>query len=144
MTAPAPSHFCCYYRGWGAGAAGRSDSGATLVELMVALAVAIAIVGLAVPALRSAQGRLELDRQVDAVVHLLEAERLRALRRNEVVIVSDALRAVLAADDRALPSFTFRPDGSGNGGQVRIGSGTHARIIGLDPLTSRPRVYAAR
>lgn len=126
------------------GCPGRSDTGATLVELMVALAVVVAIVAMTIPALQRTQANLATERQADGAVQLLEAERLRAMRTNQVVVVSSALGQFSNYGESQLPTFTFRPDGSADGGRLRIGAGSQSRIIALDAVTSRPRINAAR
>lgn len=120
------------------------DVGATLVELLLALAIMVGVVALAAPALQRTRAQLQLERQIDGAAHYLEAERLRAMQINETVVVSARLRQLLPTLDGDPPQFTFRPDGSGEGGRVQVGSGRQSRIIDLDPVTSRPRINVAR
>ncbi|MFM9942643.1 MAG: Tfp pilus assembly protein FimT/FimU [Hyphomicrobiaceae bacterium] len=123
------------------------DSGFTVLEMLVALAILVGIVLLALPALQRTEARFASERAVAAIVQSLEKGRADAQRSNMIVVVRPAV-PTSATTAGQYPAFTFRPDGTGFGARIQTGAhadpGADTRIIDLDPLTARPRVYAPR
>ncbi len=119
-----------------------ADAGFTLIELVIALAIMILVTAVAMPALDRARNNTALDRAAAAIIAELDGARTTALRTNAPQeIVLNLARAGLAT---AQPStFTFRPDGSGQGGPLTLASGTRRITIALDPLTGLARHHAS-
>lgn len=92
----------------------RSDSGFTLVELMITLAVAVILVTVAIPSFRDTLARNELITTTNAWVGAIAAARAEAVKRNQSVAlcgkdsapksgIGSNCKAAIAGEVRYLP-----------------------------------------
>ncbi|MFV8572619.1 GspH/FimT family pseudopilin [Marinobacter sp. SBS5] len=92
----------------------RSDSGFTLVELMITLAVAVILVTVAIPSFRDLLARNELVTATNAWVGAISSARAEAVKRNQSVAlcgednaptsgIGSGCTAALAGEVRYLP-----------------------------------------
>ena len=92
----------------------RSDSGFTLVELMITLAVAVILVTVAIPSFRDTLARNELITTTNAWVGAINAARAEAVKRNQSVAlcgkdnapssgIGSNCKAAIAGEVRYLP-----------------------------------------
>lgn len=140
-------------------------NGFTLVELLVVLAIAGLIVGLASPLVTRGFPGVKLDTAASTVAQALRQARSAAITRNaEVVFRLDvearALRVGTSGRATTLPEdiglrflvgdqevtgettggIRFYPDGSSTGGRVHLALGGRAYRVEVDWLTGRIRV----
>lgn len=135
------------------------DSGVTLVELLVVLAIIALAYAVAMPSLRGTARSVELRAVAQDLASHLNAARAQAMRRGEpVTVVIDtterrygsaaAGRSVQLPADVALTVTTareliaggearmgFYPDGSSSGGRIVLRRGLEAHAIGVEWLT---------
>lgn len=143
---------------------GRSDSGFTLIEVLVVVAILALSVGIIAGRGPARSPGLEARGAADQVARGLRLARSRAIAGNHAVAftldvarrsfrVGDApwqalpptldlgmLAAAEAAPDPALGRIVFAPDGGATGGSIRVG----ALTIGVDWLSGRVTVADAR
>ena len=138
------------------------QSGFSLVEMLVVLAVLALCMGVAGPSLRDRSGARVLDATVHQISALLRAARseailssadasvgldLEARRMNaswtahDISIPETVQIEVLTAREElttaTTPTFRFFPDGSATGGTIRLSTPATARAISIDWLTGR-------
>jgi type II secretory pathway pseudopilin PulG len=87
---------------------GRSAAGYTLVELVIALALAATLIGLSLPASQRAVDEIRAGAAARHTAERIGSARFEAVRRSSAV----ALRFVAAGSDYAMTSHV---DGNGNG-----------------------------
>jgi general secretion pathway protein H len=123
--------------------AGAAESGFTLLELLVVLAVIGLIAGLAAPRF-SALAQPSLRQVATDIALELRATRLQALRSGRVVELAPAALAarlpasVSLAAAPAAP-LVFYPDGRSSGGRWQVADGSSTATLEIDWLTGAVR-----
>lgn len=132
------------------------EAGFTLIELVVALAVIMLIAAVALPsfarlfdgprlseAARQATDGLREARAAAIgsfeIVRVAAGDNGRSLRfadRARILPAGTAL-ALTGRDESGVPAIVFYPDGSANGGEVRLSSGNATRVLTVDWRTGR-------
>lgn len=124
------------------------ERGATLIEVLVALAIMALAAAVSFPPVERAYGALGFRRAVEALAADLRAARAAALRQEQPVrfaLAADgSAYALSAGGGRSAPAglrFTgsaailFLPDGTSSGGFVGVAGPPGQRLIAVDPVT---------
>lgn len=126
---------------------GAGSRGFTLIEMLVALAIAALIAGLGFPRLQSQIAAQEARTSIAAVTALLRTARARAVRTGLTTIVT--ANAGNSLQQEGLPPLTlpaavaisttgpllFFGDGSANGGEITIAAGPRRTRIAISAAT---------
>jgi general secretion pathway protein H len=147
---------------------GRGQAGFTLIEMIVVLVVLGLMLGLIVTRGPMHSTRVEIDAATRDLVGALRLARAQAIAQNRPValLIDPASRAYwsVGSAPRSLPgsveiavqtpledsdghrraSVAFAPDGSSSGGAITLAEGTHRVRVGVDWLTGRISIAAAR
>lgn len=128
-----------------------SESGYTLLELLVVLVVLALLSGLAVTSFPGRTGLVELQGAARQIVALIGEVRWAAAENGQAAVLSvdDAGQITVApgGDDVELPEgvtahlanasrMDFYPDGSSTGGRLALRSGEHRLVINVGWLDS--------
>jgi general secretion pathway protein H len=147
----------------------RRDSGLTLIEMMVALAVIAGITAMAVPFLGKSRGTAAVRLAAREIAGELREARSNAVSHNRIELfaanVDDAAFQVKSAGEtRHLPpgvamtlyttidqveparqaTIRFYPDGSSTGGGVKLSQNGREIAILVDWLTGKARIIDAK
>ncbi len=138
----------------------RRVSGFTLLELVVAIAVAAVVMGASAPAIQRLYQSSEYRAAVNDIVTMLTSARYQAIRGglNTDVVINPSTRIVsLGEQEQQLPRqlhmeilgsrelnrdgsgiIRFYPDGGSSGGYINLGSGNAATVqVQVDWLLGR-------
>ena len=138
----------------------RGESGVTLMELLIVVAIAGAMATLVLPAFSSGLDNLRLSQASDSVAAFLNGALNRAERRQQVVEVSVATAEnviVLRSADNSFSRRLAMPDGvriEGPPRQLLLLPGStfprfgvelanrrgQRRLVSIDPITGAPRI----
>ena len=118
----------------------KPDSGFTLLEMLVVLAILGVVLAVAVGAMPRRGGTLDLANAADGVAGTLRLGRARAIALGRPVVFTPSQGGrgyALDGQQRALPpavtlamagpaAISFSPDGGASGGAVRVASAVRA------------------
>lgn len=147
----------------------RRESGFTLVETMVVLAIVAIVAAAGTALLRPRSGGLEVGAAARDVASSLRASRAKAIWRNvETTVTIDvddrqfwthnksaprtlpktvSIEAVLARSERISESASrirFFPNGGSTGGEIHIRRGAEGHTVRVDWLTGAVKIEAIR
>lgn len=131
----------------------KSNSGLTLIELMLGLAVAAVVFSVALPSMHALQQRHRITATANALVAHINLARLHAVTRREIAVICPSLdRATCTGDNRWEDGWiVFRdPDRDGAPNQpddvLRVGNGMAQLLIdsaGRTRIRYRPSGWAS-
>jgi general secretion pathway protein H len=136
----------------------KPDSGFTLLEMLVVLAILGAVLAVTVGAMPRRGGTLDLTNAADGVAGTLRLGRARAIASGRPVVFTPSQGGrgyALDGQQHVLPpavtlamtgpaAISFNPDGGASGGAVRVASAVRAMLVRVDWLTGRVLITEAR